>query len=94
MKEHETVYLGCDLCLLCYVYYFSFLYVFEFLILFICIFSYVNLLVCDKGAVGMIGAEDLCRAASRAVDENLRAAFKGCRVEARDAGRDADLRQI
>ena len=34
MKEHETVYLGCDLCLLCYVYYFSFLYVFEFLILF------------------------------------------------------------
>jgi len=42
----------------------------------------------------MIGAEDLCRAASRAVDENLRAAFKGCRVEARDAGRDADLRQI
>ena len=49
---------------------------------------------CDKGAVGMIGAEDLCRAASRAVDENLRATFKGCRVEARDAGRDADLRQI
>ena len=25
-KEHETVYLGCDLCLLCYVYYFSFQY--------------------------------------------------------------------
>ena len=52
MKEHETVYLGYDLCLLCYVYYFSFLSVFfELLIFFICIFSYVNLLVKQKPAL-------------------------------------------
>ena len=51
MKEHETVYLGGDLCLLCYVYYFSFLSLFELLILFICIFSYVNLLAKQKPAL-------------------------------------------
>ena len=53
-----------------------------------------GLVFCDKGAVGMIGAEGLGGAVRRAVDENLLASFKGCRVDARDTGRDADLRQI
>ena len=52
MKEHETVYLGGDLCLLCYVYYFSFLPAFfDLLILFVCIYSYVNLLAKQKPAL-------------------------------------------
>ena len=53
-----------------------------------------GLVFCDKGAVGMIGAEGLGGAVDRAVDEHTHAAVKGCRVDARDAGRDADLRQI
>lgn len=58
MKEHKTVYLGCDLCLLCYVYYFSFLSLFELLILFICIFSYVNLLAKQKPALSPLTGDD------------------------------------
>ena len=59
MKEHETVYLGCDLCLLCYVHYFSFLPAFfDLLIVFVCISSYVNLLVKQKPALSPLTGDD------------------------------------
>lgn len=54
----------------------------------------IVLVFCGEGAVGVRAAEALGGAARCAVDENPLAAVKGCRVDARDAGRDADLRQI
>lgn len=49
---------------------------------------------CYEGEVVIQTAQGLSRAGGGAVDEHIRAALKGCRFDARDAGRNADLRQL